>query len=121
MLRAIREFFDANLAPSDKAAGRKHTLELATATLLAEVMRLEGVAPAEREAVLAAVRSRQQPSCTPEEGHLSTTAVKLAMISYDTGAKIAWDAKTEQITGNPEAAKLLKRAYRAPWVHPSHG
>ena len=67
---------------------------------------------------LAAVRSRQQPSCGPEEGHLSTTAVKLAMISYDTGSKITWDAKAEQITGNDEAAKLLKREYRAPWKHP---
>lgn len=70
---------------------------------------------------LAAVRSHQQPSCTPEEGYLSTTAVKLAMISYDTGAKITWDAKTEQIAGNPEAAKLLKREYRSPWKHPFQG
>jgi predicted dehydrogenase len=70
---------------------------------------------------LAAARSRQQPSCTPEEGHLSTAAVKLAMISYDTGARVSWDAKAEQITGNPEAAKLLKREYRAPWKHPFQG
>jgi uncharacterized tellurite resistance protein B-like protein len=58
MLKAIREFFDANLAPSDRAAGKRHTLELATTALLAEVMRLEGVQPAERAAVLEAVRSR---------------------------------------------------------------
>ena len=58
MLKAIRDFFDANLAPSDKPAGRKHTLELATATLLAEVMRLEGVEPTERAAVLQAVRAQ---------------------------------------------------------------
>jgi hypothetical protein len=44
--------------------------------------------------------------------------VKLAMISYDTGCKIAWDAQAETIPGNPEAARLLKRDYRAPWVHP---
>ena len=58
MLKAIREFFDANLAQSDKRAGNPHTLELATATLLAEVMRLEGVEAAERAAVLAAVREQ---------------------------------------------------------------
>jgi uncharacterized tellurite resistance protein B-like protein len=58
VLKAIRDFFEQNLAPSDKPAGRKHTLELATATLLAEVMRLEGVAPAERAAVSKAVRTR---------------------------------------------------------------
>ena len=58
MLKAIRDFFEANLAPSDKPAGRRHTLELATATLLAEVMRLEGVSDAERATVLAGLRER---------------------------------------------------------------
>jgi uncharacterized tellurite resistance protein B-like protein len=58
MLKAIRAFFDANLAQFDKGAGKRHTLELATATLLAEVMRLEGVDPAERAAVLEGVRKR---------------------------------------------------------------
>jgi uncharacterized tellurite resistance protein B-like protein len=58
MLNAIRDFFEANLAPSDKPAGHRHTLELATATLLAEVMRLEGVSEAERDAVLTGVKGR---------------------------------------------------------------
>ena len=58
MLKGILDFFDQNLAPSDKRAGKQHTLELATATLLAEVMRLEGVKPEERAAALAAVRSQ---------------------------------------------------------------
>jgi uncharacterized tellurite resistance protein B-like protein len=58
VLKAIRDFFDQNLAPSDKPSAKRHTLELATATLLAEVMRLEGVDPAERAAVLKAVRAR---------------------------------------------------------------
>lgn len=58
MLKAILDFFDQNLAPSDKPSGKRHTLELATATLLAEVMRLEGVEPGERAAVLAGVQAR---------------------------------------------------------------
>jgi uncharacterized tellurite resistance protein B-like protein len=58
MLKAIRDFFDQNLSPSDKPAGKAHTLELATATLLAEVMRLEGIEASERAAVLEAVRSQ---------------------------------------------------------------
>lgn len=58
MLKAIRDFFEANLAPSDKPAARRHTLELATATLLAEVMRLEGVSEPERATVLAGLRER---------------------------------------------------------------
>jgi uncharacterized tellurite resistance protein B-like protein len=58
MLKAIQEFFDTHLAASDKPAGKRHTLELATATLLAEVMRLEGVSDKEREAVLSGMRAR---------------------------------------------------------------
>lgn len=67
---------------------------------------------------LDAVRTRKAVNCPISEGHLSTTAVKLAMIAYEVGARITWDAKAEQIVGNPEAAKLLKREYRAPWQHP---
>jgi predicted dehydrogenase len=67
---------------------------------------------------LDAVRTRKQPSCTIEDGHHSTVAVKLAMIAYDTGSKVTWDSQTETISGHPEAAKLLKRDYRKPWQHP---
>ena len=67
---------------------------------------------------LSAVRSRKQPGCTIEDGYRSTTTVKLAMIAYDVGVKIAWDEKSEQIVGNPAAAELLQRPYRAPWKHP---
>jgi predicted dehydrogenase len=68
---------------------------------------------------LDAVRTRKPASCTVEEAHLSTSAVKLAMIAYEAGARITWDGKTEQIVGNAEAARLLKRDYRAPYKHPS--
>ena len=70
---------------------------------------------------LEAVRIRKQPTCTPEEGHYSTTTVKLAMISYDMGCKIVWDREAQNIVCNPEAARLLKREYRAPWKHPYRG
>lgn len=59
MLSAIRDFFEQRLAAPQAPAGREHTLELATATLLAEVVRLDGeISPAEREAVLRGVRSQ---------------------------------------------------------------
>jgi hypothetical protein len=67
---------------------------------------------------LEAVQTRQQPGCKIEDAYASTVAVKLAMISYDTGSKINWDASQEQIINNEAAAKLLKREYRAPWEHP---
>lgn len=64
------------------------------------------------------VRNRTQPHCTTEEGHLSTTAVKLAMIAYDTGTTVRWDAAAEQILQHPHANRLLRRDYRPPWKHP---
>jgi predicted dehydrogenase len=67
---------------------------------------------------LTAVRSRQQPGCTIEEGFRSTATVKLAMIAYDLGARITWEEKSHTILDNPQAAELLKRPYRAPWKHP---
>jgi predicted dehydrogenase len=67
---------------------------------------------------LEAVRTRQAPGCLVEDAFASTTAVKLAMIAYDTGSKITWDASKEDIVGNPAAAALLKRPYRQPWKHP---
>ncbi|MCX5684498.1 MAG: Gfo/Idh/MocA family oxidoreductase [Planctomycetota bacterium] len=67
---------------------------------------------------LDAVRTRKAPGCSPQEAFQSTTAVKLAMIAYDTGRKVRWDAAAGQIVGDAEAAALLKREYRAPWKHP---
>ncbi len=67
---------------------------------------------------LNAVRTRNQPGGLIEDAHQSTSCVKLAMIAYDTGSSIKWDAQQEQILDNAEAAKLLKREYRSPWKHP---
>jgi predicted dehydrogenase len=67
---------------------------------------------------LQAVRTRQQPGCPIDEGYRSTAAVKLAMIAYETASKVVWDENAHTITDNPQAAALLKRAYRAPWKHP---
>ncbi len=72
-------------------------------------------------AFLESVRTRTEPVSTPADAFLSTSTVQLAMISYETGTKVAWDAKAEQILDNPAASKLLKRDYRAPWKHPYAG
>ncbi len=71
-------------------------------------------------AFLEAVRARKPANCLIDDAYRSTAAVKLAMISYDTGTKVTWDEKGETIPGNPSAAKLLKRDYRRPWMHPYH-
>jgi len=70
---------------------------------------------------LKAVRERKPPSCLPEDAWLSTTTVQLAMISYETGTTVEWDAAKELIVNNEAASKLLKREYRAPYQHPYKG
>jgi len=67
---------------------------------------------------LNAVRTRQAPCCLIEEGSRSTVAVKLAMIAYETGRRVEWDAASESVGDNPEAAARLLRVYREPWKHP---
>jgi uncharacterized tellurite resistance protein B-like protein len=60
MLRALKDLFDA-LVPSAgaPAADAQHTLQLATAVLLVEVMRADpAIAQAERAAVMAALRRK---------------------------------------------------------------
>jgi hypothetical protein len=64
------------------------------------------------------VRTRRTPVCQPEDAWWSTTAVQLAMISCRTGSVVNWDLEREQIVGNGKTVALLKRPYRAPYVHP---
>jgi predicted dehydrogenase len=70
---------------------------------------------------LRAVREKKAPACTVEDGYASTATVQLAMISYESGSVVEWDAAAEKIVNNEAAAKLLKREYRAPYVHPYKG
>jgi len=56
MLKAIRDFFDQHLGQAAAPAPEAHRLQLATAALLVEVVRSDGtIAPAERDAMLAAL------------------------------------------------------------------
>ena len=57
-------------------------------------------------------------SCTPEDAFRSTATVQLAMISYYSGSTVKWNQDKKEITGNPEASKLMKREYRGKYVHP---
>jgi hypothetical protein len=69
---------------------------------------------------LKAVRNKDRSliTCAPEDAFQSTATVQLAMISYNTGSVVKWDAQKNEITGNPAAAKLLKREYRGKYIHP---
>jgi uncharacterized tellurite resistance protein B-like protein len=59
MFDAISRFFDLHIGGASAEGANTHAIEIATAALLAEVMRMDGeVTGAERDAVLRAVRSK---------------------------------------------------------------
>jgi predicted dehydrogenase len=62
------------------------------------------------------VKTRQRANCDMETGHRSTTFALLANIALATKSRLEWDPKTERITNNKEANKLLHYRYRKPWT-----
>ena len=79
------------------------------------------VAPALRAHVkdfLRCVQSRERPVADIEQGFQSTTACLLANLSMKLGRTLEWDHAKQQVVGDAEANALLRRPYRAPWVHP---
>lgn len=79
------------------------------------------VAPAIRghmKDLLANIATRGRPVADVEEGHISTAACVLANMSMKLGRSLKYDPKTRTIPGDAEATKMLRRPYRAPYVHP---
>ncbi|HWH67768.1 MAG TPA: hypothetical protein VNT26_00155, partial [Candidatus Sulfotelmatobacter sp.] len=80
------------------------------------------VAPAIRghmKDLLACITTRGKPVADIEQGHISTASCILANLSMKLGRSFTWDAAKGQIVGDEEANRLLRRPYRAPWVHPA--
>lgn len=79
------------------------------------------VAPAIRghmKDLLACIASRGKPVADIEQGYMSTTSCILANLALDLGRTLTWDAEKQCVAGDDEANQLLRRPYRAPWVHP---
>lgn len=74
------------------------------------------VSPGHHQNWLDCIKSRQLPICDVEIGHRSATVCHLGNIAIRTGRKISWDACQEQIVGDKQAAELLTKPYRKPWV-----
>jgi len=64
------------------------------------------------------IESRGKPVADIEQGHISTASCILANLSMQLGRTLTWDAAKQQVVGDEEANKLLRRPYRKPWVHP---
>jgi predicted dehydrogenase len=79
------------------------------------------VAPAIRvhmKDLLSAIARRAQPVADIEQGHISSASCILANLSLGLGRTLEWDAALGKVKGDDEANRLLRRPYRAPWVHP---
>jgi hypothetical protein len=99
----------------------KHEVYAEGDLLAAEPPKSEPILPSpghERE-WLDCVRSRKQPSCNPEYHTSIDLAISLANVSYRLGRAVHFDPKTETIVGDPEARRLARPEYRAPWRFPT--
>jgi predicted dehydrogenase len=61
------------------------------------------------------VKSREMPISDLESGHRVATVCHLANLSLRLGRKLQWNAESDTISGDPEAAAMLRRPYREPW------
>ncbi len=80
------------------------------------------VAPAIRghmKDLLNAIATNGRPVADIEQGYISTSSCILANISMKLGRTLKWDAAQQRVIGDEEANRLLRRPYRAPWVHPT--
>ena len=64
------------------------------------------------------IRSGRRPNADIEEGHKSTRLCHLGNIAFRTGHTLRFDAKTETMSGDAEANRLLGRTYRKGFVLP---
>ncbi len=68
--------------------------------------------------LLECMGTRGRPVADVEEGHISTASCILANLSMKLGRSLKFDPAKMEVIGDAEATSLLKRPYRAPWVHP---
>ncbi len=67
---------------------------------------------------LESIEQKKRPVCDIEIGHRSTNLALLGMLSMKLGRSVAWDGAKEEIPGDAEANKLLRRDYRGEWKYP---
>ena len=70
---------------------------------------------------LRAIAARGRPVADIEQGYISSASCILANVAMQLGRTLTWDAEKQTIVGDAEAARLLRRPYRKPWIHPEPG
>jgi predicted dehydrogenase len=81
------------------------------------------VAPAIRghmKDLLAAIAQRSKPVADIEQGYISTATSIMANLSMKLGGRtLVWDQEKQKFINDPEADRLMRRPYRAPYKHPA--
>jgi predicted dehydrogenase len=65
-----------------------------------------------------AIEQKKRPVCDIEIIQRSTNMSLLGMLSYKLGRSVNWDGDKLLIKNDPEANRLLQRAYRGEWKYP---
>jgi len=66
-------------------------------------------------AFLDCMKTRAQPDSNAEVAHRSLSVCQLANICKRLDRPVQWDPEKEEVVGDPEAQRLISRAYREPW------
>ncbi|MBN2476355.1 MAG: Gfo/Idh/MocA family oxidoreductase [Pirellulales bacterium] len=64
---------------------------------------------------LEAVKTRRDPVSNIEDAVHSDTVSHISDIAIRCGRKIVWDPTREEIVGDEQASRMLRRAWRQPW------
>ena len=78
-------------------------------------------APATRRHMLNfldAINNNKRPVADIEQGHISSASCIIANLSMKLGRSLVYDPIQRIIKNDPEATRMLRRTYRAPWQHP---
>lgn len=78
-------------------------------------------APATRRHMLNfldAINNNKRPVADIEQGHISSASCIIANLSMKLGRPLVYDPVQRIIKNDPEATRMLRRTYRAPWQHP---
>ena len=68
--------------------------------------------------LITCIEQKRTPVCDIEVGHRSTNMALLGVLAMKLGRSVRWDGDKAQILDDPEANKMLRREYRAPWKYP---
>ncbi|QDT07616.1 Inositol 2-dehydrogenase [Rubripirellula lacrimiformis] len=95
--------------PTDQSDKKDWNMELHVASAIRGHMR----------DFLKAIDARSKPIADIEQGHISSASCIMANNALTLGRTIQFDPATHTAVGDDEATALLKRPYRAPYIHPA--